>query len=96
MSIDFTLRPTNPSSFKDSKIVDDALKEISCKKAGIHFENKKDGLNVEGKNNFLGSSIALCEQGYGNFKAHTEKGDEAKTMDSSSKIIKESPVRKRE
>jgi len=91
IEIDFSIRPTNPDSDEDMKVIDNLLKQSKAKKARMKFENKIEGLETKEKN-IISSGIALCSKGYGSYRIKAKKGDRETTIDSVKKIIKESEV----
>jgi hypothetical protein len=91
--IEFNLRPSNPDSSQDSKLIDDALKAAGSKKGKIILENKETGLNRTKKLTLITSGIALCNLGYGTYKIRASKGGELLFIDSVKKIIKEKAPR---
>lgn len=84
--MNFTVVPTNPDAFLETRIIDEELKRMQAKKAKLRFENKEGGMKIE-EDSIASSAIALCNRGYGDYTIDYEKEGKTGRISSKRKAI---------
>ncbi len=88
IKITFNLKPSNPDTGKDFKIIDSLLQKAKAKTADISIQNENEGLNLESAG-LARQGLALSGAGYGDYKAVVEEDHNRKTISSKDNILRE-------
>lgn len=79
-SVDFDLRPVNPSADEEMEILDEHIKGMNADDMGLDAQSK-EGLNYDEE--FIRSAFALSDEGdYGDYTIRYQKSGETETYDS--------------